>query len=324
MTLLSLTTRVIFTLALLLSAVGSAHAQLNRSFVSVVGDDANPCFRTAPCKTFAGANAKTNPGGEMDVMESGGYGSLVISKSITIDGSGVVASAIGAGTLNSFRINANDTDIVVLRHISMMSDPATPGNGGIRVDKVGQLHVIDCLIKNFTHHGIDFEASNSGARLFVTGTTIINNGTGSIDAGVFVKSVAVVNAIIDHCTIDGNHDGVVAKDRARVSISNSLIAENHVFGAIAASDSSAGVEINIESTIITRNQIGIQSGNCAVPSQAMVRISNVSVTSNDANGLIATVSGPTCRGQGEIISAKNNTILGNRPDGSPTSSPGQQ
>src|SRR5947209_1242304 len=32
-----------------------AHAQATRTWVSGVGDDVNPCSRTAPCKTFAGA-----------------------------------------------------------------------------------------------------------------------------------------------------------------------------------------------------------------------------------------------------------------------------
>ena len=38
-----------------------AHAQATRTWVSGVGNDADPCSRTAPCKTFAGAISKTAP-----------------------------------------------------------------------------------------------------------------------------------------------------------------------------------------------------------------------------------------------------------------------
>jgi hypothetical protein len=63
-----------------------AQAQATRTWVSGVGDDANPCSRTAPCKTFAGAISKTAPGGEIDALDPGGFGALTITKSITIDG----------------------------------------------------------------------------------------------------------------------------------------------------------------------------------------------------------------------------------------------
>jgi len=319
------TIRIILASSFVLVAVTCAQAQVNRTFVSGVGDDTFPCSRTSPCKTFVGAMTKTNPGGEVDALDSGGFGTMIISKSITIDGGSMFASSLATGGVTAIRINAGDSDVVILRHLSITSGPdPAPGNSGIKVDKVGKLHVIDCLIKNFAHHGIDFEPSSTGAQLFVTASTIINNGSGSIDAGIFVKSTAVISATIDHCTVNGNQDGIVAKDRTRVSVSNSLISGNRVFGVIAASDSTARVEIDIESTVITRNQIGIRSGNCVASGPGVVRISNVSVTSNDAYGLMPTVSGPGCSGSGEIISAKNNTILGNRPDGSPTASPGQQ
>jgi hypothetical protein len=86
-----------------------AHAQATRTWVSGVGDDANPCSRTAPCKTFAGAIAKTAPGGEIDALDPGGFGALTITKSITIDGGGgQVASALVAGT-NGFVVAAGST-----------------------------------------------------------------------------------------------------------------------------------------------------------------------------------------------------------------------
>src|SRR6516225_11452892 len=92
----------------------SASAQASRTWVSGVGDDVNPCSRTAPCKTFAGAISKTAPGGEIDALDPGGFGALTINKSITIDGGGgQVASVLASGT-NGIVVAAGAADVVTL------------------------------------------------------------------------------------------------------------------------------------------------------------------------------------------------------------------
>src|SRR2546426_11184534 len=83
-----------------------AQAQATRTWVSGVGDDLNPCSRTAPCKTFAGAISKTAAGGEINCLDSGGFGSVTITKSITIKCEGVIAGVLASGT---FGININDS-----------------------------------------------------------------------------------------------------------------------------------------------------------------------------------------------------------------------
>src|SRR5438309_9459613 len=90
-----------------LLASAPAHAQANRTWVSGVGDDVNPCSRTAPCKTFAGAISKTAAGGEIDVLDPGGFGPVIISKSITIDGTGVLAGILAPGG-NGITINSKE------------------------------------------------------------------------------------------------------------------------------------------------------------------------------------------------------------------------
>src|ERR671939_1663914 len=96
----------IASLALLLCA-NIAQAQATRTWVSGVGDDANPCSRTAPCKTFAGAISKTADGGEIDCIDPGGFGAVTITKSVTIDGGGTFASILAAGTNG---VNVNDSN----------------------------------------------------------------------------------------------------------------------------------------------------------------------------------------------------------------------
>src|ERR671931_292312 len=79
-----------------LALPGTAFGQATRTWVSGVGDDANPCSRTAPCKTFAGAISKTAAGGEISVLDPGGFGAVIITKSITINGDGTLASIVAS------------------------------------------------------------------------------------------------------------------------------------------------------------------------------------------------------------------------------------
>src|SRR6266700_4540228 len=96
----------------LLFLAAPAQAQATRTWVSGVGDDANPCSRTAPCKTFAGAISKTADGGEIDCVDSGGFGAVTLTKSITIDGAGVLAGVLAA-SVNRIIINdGTNTKIV--------------------------------------------------------------------------------------------------------------------------------------------------------------------------------------------------------------------
>src|SRR6185295_11760212 len=82
-----------------------AQAQAPRTWVSGVGDDANPYSRTAPCKTFAGAISKTATGGYINALDPGGFGAVTITKSITIDGGPFMAGVLA--TLGSNGININ-------------------------------------------------------------------------------------------------------------------------------------------------------------------------------------------------------------------------
>src|SRR5881628_573940 len=97
---------------------GPANAQATRTWVSGVGDDANPCSRTAPCKTFAGAISKTATGGEINVLDPGGFGAVTITKSITISSEGFEAGVLVSGT-NAIIVNAGNTANVVLRGLDI-------------------------------------------------------------------------------------------------------------------------------------------------------------------------------------------------------------
>src|SRR5436853_5978566 len=98
----------------LLACSTLAQAQATRTWVSGVGDDANPCSRTAPCKTFAGAISKTAAGGEISVLDPGGFGAVTITKSITINGDGTLGGLL-ASTVSVIVINAGPYAVVSLR-----------------------------------------------------------------------------------------------------------------------------------------------------------------------------------------------------------------
>src|SRR5579859_2106621 len=90
------------------------YAQASRTWVSGVGDDVNPCSRSAPCKTFSGAISKTAPSGEIDALDPGGFGAVTVTKSIQLEGTPFVAGILVSGT-NGVVVSAAATDVVVIR-----------------------------------------------------------------------------------------------------------------------------------------------------------------------------------------------------------------
>src|SRR6187551_1696087 len=169
-------------------AVAVALAQATRTWVSGVGDDVNPCSRTAPCKTFAGAISKTAAGGEINCLDPGGFGAVTITKSLTIDCGETHGSILASGT-NGVNINDSlsafpNTSRVVLRGLSINGAGAgaaaqgTPGTGlvGVNFTSGASLYMEDVYIQNFnagTAVGVRF-APNALARLQMDNVTIAN------------------------------------------------------------------------------------------------------------------------------------------------------
>ncbi len=154
---------------------GSAQAQATRTWVSGVGDDANPCSRAAPCKTFAGAISKTAAGGEIDALDPGGFGVVAITKAITIDGGGGQVASILSGASNGIIVNAGAGDIVTLRNIQINGTGVGP-NGINYIAGLG-LIVEHCNISGFTGDGIRVGTA-AAANLTVHDTYITHNANG--------------------------------------------------------------------------------------------------------------------------------------------------
>src|ERR1700712_3426166 len=154
-------------LALVALAVpSSAFGQATRTWVSGVGDDVNPCSRTAPCKTFAGAISKTAAHGEINALDPGGYGSVTITKSITIRGRGTQASLLISGT-PAVTVNAGVNDKIVLANLSLQG-LGTGGTSGVRFMAGKSLRVQDTDIQGFNTAGVNIQSSTPNSRVYIT------------------------------------------------------------------------------------------------------------------------------------------------------------
>jgi hypothetical protein len=185
-------------LALALSLpIVPAHAQATRTWVSGVGDDANPCSRTAPCKTFAGAISKTAAAGEINVLDPGGFGAVTITKSITISSESSEAGVLVSGT-NGIVISAGPADTVILKGLDI--EGLGTGLNGITVLAGKQVYVINCRIHHFINNGINMASSTSGAQLFVQNSQILQNGTLNsvpLTGGININGTANVGILVD-------------------------------------------------------------------------------------------------------------------------------
>jgi hypothetical protein len=185
----------IFSIALV-AMLAPAHAQATRTWVSGVGDDANPCSRTAPCKTFAGAISKTAAGGIINCIDPGGFGALTITKAITIDCTNTKAGVLASGT-NGINISAPAADAVTLRGIDIEGSPGS-GLVGINYIAGGTVHVERCRIYSFrtgNAMGIRFSVpSGAVGELVVSDTTIVDSGTGTTNGGIVVSAAGTATA----------------------------------------------------------------------------------------------------------------------------------
>src|SRR5688572_2569173 len=167
----------------LLALPSSAFGQATRTWVSGVGDDANPCSRTAPCKTFAGAISKTAAGGEINVIDPGGFGGVTITKSLTIRGVGNTAGVLVSGT-NAIVINAGVNDRITLDGLDIngIGTGAQTSLVGIKVLNAGRVNIVNNEIYRFKA-GVAVVAAPATAnttRVVMRNNLIHDNGVGAI------------------------------------------------------------------------------------------------------------------------------------------------
>ena len=282
-----------------------AYAQATRPWVSGVGDDANPCSRTAPCLTFAGAIGQTAAGGEIDALDPGGFGIVTITKSITIDGGGGVVSVMPSSGAVGITVSAGATDIVTIRNVQVQGNlgNGTSGNAGgygIGFISGAMLTIDNCKIDGLSTSGI-LAATSANSILNVTNTTITNATNG---IALSVAGGGALNGSIDHTTIKKISNNGISTDFGSVyfTVTNSAIVNAATSGVYA----STGTVLEIDSSSVTNNNTAFTTNG------GTIRISRNTIYDNNTN---FSISG------GTIATSGNNYVAANgsqAPNGSIT------
>jgi hypothetical protein len=286
---------------LLVFGASLANAQATRTWVSGVGDDVNPCSRTAPCKTFAGAVSKTFINGEIDVLDPGSFGGLTITKSLTVDGSKMFAGILGSNTtgftINLTDLSGNDPNkIVRLRGIRINGAGPSGTIGtrtGIRGINISSLNpaqprviLEDIVIDGFANEGVLF-ASNGG-NLTISNSSITNNGTAGVradSAGANTNFVTITNSRLDQNV----QEGLRVEDRVKATMTGSSASSNGLNGV--TNISTVASEINVDNSTVANNG---QNGVISVNATSTIRISGTEITNNVVNGLSLSGGGFIC------------------------------
>jgi hypothetical protein len=268
-----------------------SHAASNRVFMSPSGDDSGDCANPlTPCLTFAGAQAQVNSGGEVIVEASGEYGSLFVTKALTISSPPGVVMFCGS-TITVYVPGGT----VVLRGLTMDGTGVVSGNG-INVVAIGSFVVEDCVIANFTGGG---PTGGTGiffgcAGRFSVSDTIVR---GNASLGIWVRpATGIARATLDHCRIEGNNFGLDSYTNAITTVRDSVGS-----GSMEAFLAEGG-ELNLESCVIENNQFGL-----VADSGSTMRVSNTTVTDN--------FEGVDANGGAVILTRGNNTVEGNTING---------
>jgi nitrous oxidase accessory protein NosD len=279
------------TALLSLVVVASAHAQATRTWVSGVGDDVNPCSRTAPCKTFAGAISKTASGGIIDALDPGGFGAVTITKPITIEGNGTLASVLASGTQGIVvNITSGTARNVILRNLLIDGSGTTLGTNGVNFIAGDSLTIEDSYVKSFSTNGVFFQP-NSSAKLSIRNTSVMQCGV-----GVLVKPVSPGFAFVEvhDSMIDNNATGYREEESTKASLFRTSFSNNSGTAVLAVS--SFGDDIVLDSCQIAGNNVGISSQGASCD----VRVANTSISGNSTG--VQSVS------SGQIISYGNNRL----------------
>lgn len=300
-------------LGLLMFSAG-ASAQATRTWVSGVGDDANPCSRTAPCKTFAGAISKTASNGVINVLDPGGFGAVTITKPITIDGGGVSKGGVLSSLTNGIIINTPGVNDVV-RLTNLTIHGVSTGTNGVKFLAGGTLFLDNVRISAINAaspngYGVAFTPSGS-SQLIVTNSIFDNNLTGG---AILVSPGASGQALvtIENTRMVGNTVGLRANGRTMVAMRNSVVSGNLNSGVLAIGSSTEFSSMTVENCMIANNGATNPSaaGVYANGDLAVIRLSKNVITGN-AYG-IRSVFGSS------VVSFGNNMIEDNSIDGNPT------
>ena len=282
--------RVVILSLLTLGITTLAHAQATRTWVSGVGDDVNPCSRTAPCKTFAGAISKTATNGIINCLDPGGFGTVTITKGITIDCTGTMGSVLASG-VPGVTVNGVSTTRVVLRAIDINGTGTTFGTNGVNVITAQDVSLYYVNIANFTNANVEMTNSANLTNLFFSNCEFLNSTQGVLLAN---SGTGIAKAQGDNTTIQGNGTGLHLQG-ANASTVMTRCNISHNTSTNVQADVASNFAL-FESCSITTAPTGVNMQNGSTG-----RFSSCFIAGNTTNGILGT--GTICHG--------NNVIAGN-------------
>lgn len=313
----TLITAIIAACAMLWSA--PAAAQATRTWISGVGDDANPCSRTAPCKTFQGAISKTAAGGEINCLDPGGFGSLTITKSISLICDNTESGVLVAAT-NAFIINST-TAVVTISGFDFegLGQTGVAGVNGIYILDAAVVHIRNTRIRGFRNgYGINFQPQNANSQLFVDNVTISESGgsaTPTASGGINISPAAgrTANATITNSQIVDNTNVGIRADTTGIvgSVINASVdrvtLSNNGVGILAKAPNGTGTV----KLMLTDSQITLNAGQGLIANgtatSANARVGNTTITNNGTGILVL--------GAAKVWSYGDNRLDGNTTDG---------
>jgi hypothetical protein len=266
-------TLVILTLVAVFAIAAGAQAQATRTWVSGVGDDVNPCSRTAPCKTFAGAISKTATGGEINVLDPGGFGAVTITKSITIDGHGPQSSILNS-LVNGVIIN-NAAAVVTLRNLSI--NGAGTGLSGVRALAFTKLNIENCRIfgqKGNPGRGVDIRLTGAvTAEVNISKSSFSDNAGSNIVSQAISGTPTVKMSITDTLITSaaGAADGIFVGDNSQVMVTRTVI--NGM--TAAAIETFGNSSVQVVDSVLNNSVRGALAANTSI-----IRLSQSTISNN--------------------------------------------
>ena len=282
---------VVFAATVFCAAAAQAIPQ---TFVSVSGNNANTCDRTAPCRTFAGALTKTDVNGEIIVLDAGEYGTVSITKSVRIIAEGVYAG-IGPAVVPGVSVNGAGV-VVVLKGLTITGKG---NNYGVLLSSAGPtVSVENCTITSFSR-GI----YASQGKLHVKDTVVRNNSIGiSVNPG----GGGEISATIEHSQFDNNNNAVSVLESPQLQASAKAVVRD----SVASGSVSYGFTVSGDGAQLTVEGSTVAGGNFGLYAAAGGKLEvKHSTSANNVIGVYVTDAGTRASVEGSGLYGNSNSGL---------------
>jgi hypothetical protein len=263
------------TLALCAPLAASA---AQRTFVSIAGSDANPCSLMRPCRSFATAITQTNAGGEVIVLDSGGYGTVTITKAVSIIAPPGVYAGVSAFTDAGIIVAAGAADSVTLRGLAINMQGAAVG---VRFDSGGNLVVDRCTVSGTFATGV-YVYGPTSATVLIKNTHVLQAGIGISIGGPGNEQIRL--AIAD-TTLTHVGAGIYVTAGSEVNIDNVRAVGSYMSGGtgiqVTSSPQHGAIRAHVTRSLVREFGAGVTAS--GTDAKLSVAASDISHTSDGVN-----------------------------------------